>query len=692
MLLRFDEFELDTATYALRTGDETIRVEPRVFELLAFLLRERHRLVAKDELVEAVWQGQVVGDTALSRCVYMARQALGDDSSQQRYIKTVHGRGYRFSDVVAVHEVDQEAAAEPDALAPGDSDVSDGPVEAKSPAAASSGREEVQGGQAEGTTYRHRWAMSGALLALVTVVLVGIFAPGAKRHARDDQASVPSPPVDRLDPAAKAPERAGPVGVLWSATSNHPEAALTALSLTDLLVHRLEEIEGLVVRDLRGEDAAALTDRDSLASAFAATGSQLLLIGEVSDSSATDRFAASAELYRLEGTTLIGSPLGQFELPRLGATADLDAFIRTRERIAARLARSLGLLANLTPEDPLDPTDAEAYRLFLLAQQTILADFCGSSAAVGLLERSLELDPDFVLGWELLAVAHYNLGWACGAEASALEAFHQAAEEVSVRAPERPGVHLLTMDLLAETGRAEDAWARREASAFLDPSQPEVIASELYVLTFAGFLEEAAARIGRLIEVEPIYYAGGQAGESPNALLYLGDLDAFERILPFFDTAYHRFYQGFAALRRGDSAAAKVALEPAFRANPGSVFGRLSQGLLAAVEGDDEGAGVIIEQLARQRRELDSVDAEITYKQAQILALAGDHAGALDNLARTVEGGFFAYRAFREDPLLADLEGDARFEAILLEARERHLAFAERFGLAPDLGTTDLDP
>ncbi|MDA8020413.1 MAG: winged helix-turn-helix domain-containing protein [Thermoanaerobaculia bacterium] len=699
MRLGFDDFELDTATYALSIGGKPIRVEPRVFELLSFLLRERHRLVTKDELVAAVWGGQFVGDTALARCVYMARQALGDDSNQQRYIKTVHGRGYRFDDAVEVREIEKQAAespkpsedslprgdgrdpadptarevvsvASPDALPPDSAGV-------ELPATASNVRDQAV------ESPRRGWIGLVIKLALAALLASGLlYLRSETGQQSDPDTSEASTPASAAEPR----ERAGSVGLSWSAVGPDSEAALTALSLADLLTHRLEEIDGLTVRNLQGDRATALTDEASLAAAFDAAGNDMLLIGQVTNSSLGDRFLASAELYSREGERLIGSPLGQFEIPRLQNSSDLAAFLEVREAIAAQIARQLGLIARLTPDDPLAPTHAEAYRLSLLAQQMILEDFCGSSAAIGLLERSLELDPDFARGWELLAVAHYNMGWACGADPSSLEAVFAAADEAVRLAPHRVHMHLLRFDLLVETGRVEEAWKLRLSVRDLPESVPEVIAYEIYALTYAGFLEEAATRIARLLEIEPLYYSSGEAGESPNALLYLGDIERYLAIMPSFDNSYHRFYHGFAAFRLGDLEAARLALEPAFRANPGSVFGRLAQGLLAAIEGDQQGAQMIIEQLSRQRRELDSVDAETTYKQAQIFALAHDHDRALDNLERTVADGFFAYRAIRFDPAFGPLRGDPRFEATLDRARERHVAFADRFGLLPDLG------
>ena len=71
-------------------------LEPQVFALLALLVENRERLVSKDEIIEKVWDGRIVSDAAVASRVKSARQALGDDGKSQRFIKTIHGQGYRF--------------------------------------------------------------------------------------------------------------------------------------------------------------------------------------------------------------------------------------------------------------------------------------------------------------------------------------------------------------------------------------------------------------------------------------------------------------------------------------------------------------------------------------------------------------------------------------------------------------------
>lgn len=98
----FGDYMLDTQRYELHRAGVPIRVWPKVFDVLAYLIVHRDRLVSKQELLEHFWPQQVVGEAALNSCIKAVRRAAGDIGQEQRLIHTLHGRGYRF--VAAIEE------------------------------------------------------------------------------------------------------------------------------------------------------------------------------------------------------------------------------------------------------------------------------------------------------------------------------------------------------------------------------------------------------------------------------------------------------------------------------------------------------------------------------------------------------------------------------------------------------------
>ncbi|HZQ01695.1 MAG TPA: winged helix-turn-helix domain-containing tetratricopeptide repeat protein [Reyranella sp.] len=100
----FEDYALDTDRCELRRGGCLLPIEPKVFDLLMHLIGNRARVVSKDDLIAAVWNGRVVSESTLTSCINGARSVIGDSGEAQRLIKTVPRKGVRF--VGAVREED----------------------------------------------------------------------------------------------------------------------------------------------------------------------------------------------------------------------------------------------------------------------------------------------------------------------------------------------------------------------------------------------------------------------------------------------------------------------------------------------------------------------------------------------------------------------------------------------------------
>ena len=109
LIFRFGAYEVDLVQQELRHAGASVPVEPQVFDVLAYLVRHRDRIVSKNELFDTVWQGRLVSDAALNSRISAARRAIGDSGNEQTLIRTLHKRGFRF-----VGEV-EEAVAAPEA-------------------------------------------------------------------------------------------------------------------------------------------------------------------------------------------------------------------------------------------------------------------------------------------------------------------------------------------------------------------------------------------------------------------------------------------------------------------------------------------------------------------------------------------------------------------------------------------------
>jgi len=96
MTFEFGDYLLDVGRRELRRGTGLVAVEPQVFDLLAYLVENRERVVTKEDLLGAVWGGRIVSESTLTSRINAARRAIGDSGAQQSMIRTVARKGFRF--------------------------------------------------------------------------------------------------------------------------------------------------------------------------------------------------------------------------------------------------------------------------------------------------------------------------------------------------------------------------------------------------------------------------------------------------------------------------------------------------------------------------------------------------------------------------------------------------------------------
>ena len=102
LIYLFEDFSLDTDRRELHRGPTMVSITAQVFDLLEYLIRNRERIVSKDDLIASIWAGRIVSDSALATRINAARCAIDDSGAEQRLVRTVARKGIRF--VGVVHE------------------------------------------------------------------------------------------------------------------------------------------------------------------------------------------------------------------------------------------------------------------------------------------------------------------------------------------------------------------------------------------------------------------------------------------------------------------------------------------------------------------------------------------------------------------------------------------------------------
>jgi TolB-like protein/DNA-binding winged helix-turn-helix (wHTH) protein len=110
MKYRFADFEIDLDQQELRREGVSVHIEPQVFDLIVHLVRNHDRVVSKDELIDTIWNGRAISEAAFSSRINGARRVLGDNGTDQLFIRTLHRRGFRFvGDVRAIEAPEADA-------------------------------------------------------------------------------------------------------------------------------------------------------------------------------------------------------------------------------------------------------------------------------------------------------------------------------------------------------------------------------------------------------------------------------------------------------------------------------------------------------------------------------------------------------------------------------------------------------
>ena len=649
MVHSFPQFELDEDRFELRRGGRAVKAEPRVLEVLVHLVRNAGRVVAKEELLDQVWKKSFVSDSALTRCIMEARRAIGDHERETPFIKTVHGRGYRFEAPeeplvpAAAPAAIQQSAATDDAVAIADLAA----IEVLQPA------------------QRRQFR---AVVRSIALTVLGIAIAMAWLWTRHGAEAVPRQLVTAhvaLLPIAMNEE--------------NRELQMVGMSIADLLEQRLNKIVGIRVRGADYSRPISVSAR-SLADVAKRAGVEYVISGSLTASGRGDRAQLVLVLHQVRNNgTVRDTPLGAYSLPLLRRSEDITQYAAFRDLAVSRVVATVLPAFDVKQQGSSTPRSFDSYRMYLLARERLASRGCDGEAAIELLRQSLEVDEQFAPAWNAYAWAHYRLASACTGGRSHYRQALDAAERTLALAPDLGSAITLKARVMADTGRVEEAYQLIRAATQKDPANVDLGEANFAILAQAGFLDPARMHLQRVVRTDPNHL--GEHGMVATPLLYSGDLQHFVESLPESDAPRFRFARGFAELMQGRPQIAYRTLEPSFRSNPADAYARLSHALLAVIEGRHDEARAITRHFARQRDAVGETDAEMTYRIAQLAALAGDDSLALAQLERAVAGGFFCAVLIEKDPALVSIRGTARYDAALQRARKRHEGFAVRFGL-----------
>lgn len=536
----FDNFILDVKKHELRRDGELVAVEPQVFALLIHLIEQRERVVSKEELIEAIWEGRFVSDSVVSSRIKSARKALGDDGRAQAYIKTTHGTGFRF-----IAAVEEGATSEPPSAGP--ENVTEKTATAANDDAAA--MDTTPAANASPTQNLTKPAMLG--LAAAAVALIALIAWNLRDPAGDTETQTSASIVSDdagAQTAAPAPDEPASIAVLpFDDFSQAGDQEYFADGIAEELLNVLAQVEGLRVTSRTsafafkgrgastGEIAQALGVTHLLEGSVRKSGTTLRITAQLIDarndqhvwSQTYDRALTAENLFAVQdeiSRAIVAELQGRIDIPALNSalktasTEGYDAYLRGRGLIATRTEDSVKEgIAALNRAAALDPNFAPAQSA--LVEAYVLAfSYAGltktqaSALAAPHVERALVLAPDAP---ETLAAKGRALTVFESDEAGAIDYFTRAIAANPNFADAHRFLGLAQSNLLL----LDDAQASFEMARRLDPLAPVIYANLFRVYWDKDDLDamQALGELNMRLNTESVFarrIMGGASRES----------------------------------------------------------------------------------------------------------------------------------------------------------------------------------
>lgn len=354
-----------------------------------------------------------------------------------------------------------------------------------------------------------------------------------------------------------------------------------------------------------------------------------------------------------------------------------DRLLTVQDRVSEQIIKGLEL--NLTPAEAAnlrtaEPINSEAYEYYLRG-----IDFYSLNQfadAISALEKSTSIDPNYAPAWAHLGRAyttHASLEF--GGREDYLKA--QAAYEKALALnPSLVDARIYMSNLFTDTGRVEQAVPLLRSVVQDSRNNAEAHWELGYAYRFAGMLNESAAECEKARQNNPQVKINSSA---LNAYLYLGEYEKFLDSLPANGNVLIVFYRGLGEYYLNKLPEAAADFDRAFERNPSLLPADVGKALSYSIKHDPARGLDLLRQTEDKLEDSGVSDAEGMYKMAQAFAVLGDKPSALHMLRHSIGGGFFCFPYFQRDPLLQNVRGEAEFQTLLNEARDRHEQFQKTF-------------
>jgi len=637
MRYQFDRFTIDTSQYLILHNSSPVACEPKVFDVIVYLIEHRERLISRDELFDNVWRGRTVSDTSLSNHIKSARKLLGDSADEQRMIKTVRGRGYQWVMETALQEADQNTP-----LSRSESNPRRYPPIEPNNGVTNDNQGVVEAAQTlPPISNPSLWQ-----LRLYRSVILGLFIGLSVLW-------INPPSITERDSSMQR------IAVLpFHKLSSSPEHDYLTIALADQLIGNLDRMTPLTVR-ATGSIRPYQNTLQSPKEIGEALQVDSLIMG--SYQVINDQLQLSLELIEV----------GSQELRwRKDFTASLDRSFELPPAIAKDITRQLQLTPAVAHHPDSIPASPLAYEYYLRAL-AFSDTTTEAQLAVAMLDNAKQLSPNY-------APIHSELG-----RRSHFLALFDLAKDIDIEQAQQHYQTALTINPLSfsalnglasiytETGRISEAVSLSNRLLAQNPNNAQAHFTLGYSYRYAGFTQASIEAITTALALQP-----NDRWSHNLAISYIA-LGAYDEALAALnkgqETPYSLGWMATIYLHQGKEDLALKQLNRAIELQPGSFWQNDSIGFRAYITGDTASG-----RKAAQRLEAANVsDGEALFYWGCLYALLDDPASSLRMLNKAIDHGYFNAHHFRHERFLESVRQAEEFQELLKRVDTLHERFQQ---------------
>jgi DNA-binding winged helix-turn-helix (wHTH) protein/TolB-like protein len=658
----FDSFRVNPCERQLLRAGEVIPLTPKVFDTLLLFAENSNLLLTKDEMIKRLWPDSFVEEGNLAQNVSVLRRALGKQPDGKPYIETVPKRGYRFTAEVRICEEERRSKL---ALSLSGGEQSSeyerrpnegiklAPPENPQFEFEESGASGSDGAKPSVTPPPMPIASHGKRRAICAVIAMIVIAAGGYLLFRSMS---PSRPEGKLRLAVMPFHNLGP----------DKKDDFLSFSLADEVITKLNYISAFTVRPSAYVRKYINQEIDPEQVASELKVDKLLISTFVKEG---DELRINMQLVDVAGREALWSEPLHLKYDNLATVRDrvAQAVVR-RVRVSLTPAESAIFRRGAAP-------NLQAYEYYLNGVDLYRRD--DLRAALERFEKSVSLDPTYAPSWAYIGAINNTLASLFFEGRDSYDKARQACDRALELDPSQIEARIFKGVLLTNTGRVEDAVPLLRGVIATNPNLAQAHWDLAYAYRFGGLIRESIYEGARSRQINDEINASNAVF---NAYIYDGQYEKFIQSLPDRENSpYHAFYRGLGHyyLKRWKEAAAYF--DQAYELKRDLMQAQIGKALSYGLAGQHGSGLELLKEAEKKIISSGVTDAEGVYKIAQAFAALNDRPAALRLLRRSIEGGFFCYPYFTNDPLLDNLRREAEFTQLMEKARARHENFKRQF-------------